>query len=148
MVVFTPPVVSNSFYVLADERQRAHLAEQQYAAQEEERKMMENKLQDLERNQKERVEQLKKKQRDDVQALMDKNVNILESRLAEQKALIEQGFAHKAQALQEKIQQLKKDQAELTKAMNEGQKPNFFSWGAQKVGSALTAVKGFLTGGN
>ncbi|XP_062410327.1 guanylate-binding protein 1-like isoform X1 [Sardina pilchardus] len=97
---------------MAEEAQKIALLEQENRMEEEKYRRLESLLEEEKRSHEENLNRLNEKQKQEYALLASEQKVALESKLAEQKALLAQGFHQQEQELKEQIQQLKKEQAQ------------------------------------
>ncbi|XP_030641364.1 guanylate-binding protein 1-like [Chanos chanos] len=104
---------------MQEERERTALMEQRVKAEEERRKEMEKKLEEMRRSHEQRIKQMEEKmKRESCQQKKELELAI-ESKVKEQRALLEKGFKEKADLLNNQIQQLREQIAESSRGLLE-----------------------------
>ncbi|XP_076139502.1 guanylate-binding protein 2-like isoform X1 [Alosa pseudoharengus] len=97
---------------MAEEAQKMELLEQENRKEEEKYRRLESLLEEEKRTHEENLNRLNEKLKQEYALLAGEQERALESKLAEQKLLLTQGFHQQEQDLREQIQQLKKEQAQ------------------------------------
>ncbi|XP_067399725.1 guanylate-binding protein 1-like [Emydura macquarii macquarii] len=95
--------------VLAEEKQRAEMLEQQRKVAEEKQLQTEQLMKDQERSHQENVRQLEAKLAEEMASAQQEAERALECKLTEHEAMLQQGFKEKAKMMEEEIAELRKE---------------------------------------
>ncbi|CAM5135353.1 unnamed protein product [Natator depressus] len=100
---------------VAEEKQKAELLEQQRKAVEEKQLQTEQLMKDQERSHQENVKQLEAKVAEELASARQEAERALESKLKEQEAMLQKGFAEKARLMEDEISGLKREISSASK---------------------------------
>ncbi|XP_058274894.1 guanylate-binding protein 1-like [Hemibagrus wyckioides] len=109
LILQTDEQLTESEKQIQEEKEQAALLEQQCKVEKEKQKEMEKLIQEEKVNHQQRVQQMEKKFEEEKSQQQEEMRRALESKLAEQKELIQKGFDEKAQLMGLEIEQFKKE---------------------------------------
>ncbi|XP_067317274.1 guanylate-binding protein 1-like [Anolis sagrei] len=119
---------------IAEAQAKAEAAQRELEVLRQRQAELEQKMQDQQRSYEENVQQLKAKMEQDREQLLEEHKKIMENRLAEQKALLKEGFRKEAKQMMKVIQHLMEESAKI-------QEP---SWPKRFLEGLVTALSPFL----
>ncbi|XP_039369059.1 guanylate-binding protein 1-like [Mauremys reevesii] len=94
---------------VAEEKQKAEMLEQQWKTEEEKRLQAEQLMKDQERSHQENVKQLEAKVAEELASAREEAERALQSKLKEQEAMMQKGFAEKARLMEDEISGLRRE---------------------------------------